>query len=80
MHIDESKKFDKRNIERNIKNGVITKKDYEIYLSKLIDVSDKIFIPEEEALTNFGEFDTELENEIQSKKKGTKRKFKVKPR
>ena len=47
MHIDEQKKFDKRNIERNIKNGTITQKDYEIYLSKLPDVSDKIFNPEE---------------------------------
>ncbi len=47
MHIDESKKFDKRNIERNIKEGIISKKDYENYLSKLPDLSDKIFIPEE---------------------------------
>ena len=47
MHIDENKKFDKRNVERNIKNGIITQKDYEIYLSRLPDVSDKIFNPEE---------------------------------
>jgi len=80
MHIDESKKFDKRNIDRNIKNGIITKKDYEIYLSKLPDVSGKIFIPGEEALENFGEFDGEVENEIESKKKGAKRRVKVKPR
>ncbi len=48
MHIDESKKFDKRNIERNIKNGVITLKDYEAYIAKLPDVSDKIFDPDAE--------------------------------
>ncbi len=43
MHIDESKKFDKRNIERNIKDGIISEKEYENYLSKLPDLSDKIF-------------------------------------
>ncbi len=47
MHVDESKKFDKRNIERNIKDGRITLKDYETYLSRLPDVSDKIYIAEE---------------------------------
>lgn len=47
MHVDESKKFDKRNIERNIKDGRITLKDYENYLSRLPDVSDKIYTPEE---------------------------------
>jgi len=48
MHVDESKKFDKRNIERNIKDGIITQKEYEAYLAKLPDASDKIFIPEED--------------------------------
>ncbi len=47
MHIDENKKFDKRNIEKNIKDGIITEKDYEIFLSKLPDLSDKLFSPEE---------------------------------
>jgi len=47
MHIDEDKKFDKRNIVRNIKNGIITQKDYEILLSKLPDASEKLFNPEE---------------------------------
>lgn len=47
MHIDQNKKFDIRNIERNIKEGIITQKDYEIYLSKLPDVSDKIYNPDE---------------------------------
>lgn len=47
MHIDDGKKFDKRNIEKNVKDGIITQKDYEIYLSKLPDVSHKIYIPEE---------------------------------
>ncbi len=50
MHLDENKKFDKRNIERNLKDGLITKKDYENYLAKLPDVSDKVFSPEEEGV------------------------------
>jgi len=47
MHIDENKKFDKRNIARNIKSGAVTQKDYDIFLSKLPDVSAKLFNPEE---------------------------------
>lgn len=73
MHIDESKKFDKRNIERNIKNGVIAQKDYEIHLSRLPDASDKIFFPEED-ITDSEEFESSAENEIHSKKKGLKKK------
>jgi len=44
MHIDESKRFDKRNVAQNIKNGIITQKDYEIFLSKLPDASEKLLI------------------------------------
>lgn len=75
MHIDESKKFDKRNIERNIKEGVITQKDYELYLSKLPDVSDKIYIPDE-SIEEAEEFESYKESESQSKKKGGKKKVK----
>lgn len=63
MHIDEGKKFDKRNIERNIKNGIITLKDYQAYLAKLPDVSEKIFNPEDD------EIDSD-EQEAYSKKEG----------
>jgi len=77
MHIDESKKFDKRNIERNIKDGVITQKEYELYLSKLPDVSDKIYIPEE-SIGETEELDSFKENERQPKKKGGKKKGKNK--
>ena len=73
MHIDENKKFDKRNIERNIKDRVIIQKDYETHLSGLPDASDKIFLPEEDR-ADFEEFESSSENEIQSKKKGLKRK------
>ena len=77
MHTDENKKFDKRNIERNIKNGIITQKDYEIYLSKLPDVSDKLFNPEESSVDS-DEFESKKEGEIQSKKKAVKKKSKGK--
>ncbi len=73
MHIDENKKFDKRNIEKNIKNGVIAQKDYEIHLSRLPDASDKIFLPEEDR-ADFEEFESYSGNEIHSKKKGLKKK------
>ena len=66
MHVDEGKKFDIRNLERNIKSGVISQKDYEIYLSKLPDASGKVFNPEAE------EFESANEMELR-KKEGKKR-------
>lgn len=77
MHIDEQKKFDKRNIERNIKNGTISQKDYEIYLSKLLDVGDKISNPEE-FLNHSKDFESKKNSETQTKKKETKKKPKAK--
>jgi len=77
MHIDEDKIFDKRNIERNIKNGIITQTDYEILLSKLPDASDKLFNPEE-TLTDLDEMESKREIEISSKKRGIKKKVKSK--
>ncbi len=47
MHIDESKKFDVRTIERNIREGLISKEEYEQYLQGLPDVSDKVYVEEE---------------------------------
>ena len=77
MHTDEQKKFDIRNIERNTKGGIITQKDYETYLSKLPDVSDKVFNPE---LTSeeSGEAESKQEGELLSKKKEMKKKVKTK--
>lgn len=72
MHVDENKKFDKRNVEKNIKNGVITQKDYESYLTRLPDASDKI-ISSEEDMSDSEEFESSLEPEISSQKKGLKR-------
>ncbi len=77
MHIDENKRFDKRNIEKNIKDGIITEKDYEVFLSKLPDVSDKLFSPEE-AVADSEEGEARNEGEMVPKKKGMKRKPKGK--
>ena len=77
MHIDEQKKFDKRNIERNIKNGIITQKDYEIYLSKLPDVSDILFNPEGSSVDS-NKFESKKQGEIPTKKKVVKKKSKGK--
>jgi hypothetical protein len=68
MHTDENKKFDKRNVERNIKEGIITQKDYETYLSKLPNVSDKLFNPEETS-AELDRLEPKRESEISSKKK-----------
>jgi len=76
MHIDENKKFDKRNVVRNIKNGIITKKDYEIFLSKLPDASDKLFDPEEVS-NDSDEIESQKEGEPSSRKKGIKKKMKA---
>lgn len=39
--------FDNRTIERNIKRGVITRKDYEKHLKTLPDIKDKLLDPVE---------------------------------
>ena len=40
--------FDLRTVERNIKRGVITRKDYERHLKSLADASDKVIPVEAE--------------------------------
>ncbi len=77
MHIDENKRFDKRNIEKNVKDGIITERDYETFLSKLPDVSDKLFNPEE-AVADSEEVEVSKEGEMPPKKKAIKKKMKVK--
>ncbi len=77
MHIDESKKYDRRNIERNIKDGIIAEKDYEIYLSKLPDISDKSFNLEED-ITDDDEIEQIAEDEKPTKKRIIKKKAKGK--
>ncbi len=77
MHIDEGKKFDKRNITKNIKDGIITQKDYEIFLSKLPDVSDKLFNPDE-GLAILDETKSKKESEATLKKKRVRKKLRAK--
>jgi hypothetical protein len=77
MHIDEDKKFDKRNVARNIKNGIITQKDYDTFVSRLPDVSNKLFNPEETS-TDLGEIESREVSETSSRKKGMKKKAKGK--
>jgi len=77
MHTDENKKFDKRNVVRNIKDGIITQKDYEIYLSKLPDVSDKLSNIED-SLVETEDFKSKRQEEIQIKKRVIKKKTKGK--
>ena len=77
MHIDENKKFDKRNIARNIKSGAVTQKDYDIFLSKLPDVSAKLFSPEE-APADSDQAESREVSEASLKKKVTKKKAKGK--
>ena len=38
----DSRLFDLRNVERNIKRGLITRKDYDKHLKALNDAKDKI--------------------------------------
>ena len=73
MHIDENKKFDKRNANRNILDGLMTQKDYEIHLSKLPDVSEKVFNPEE-SIADSKDFESKKEDETQGKKRVEKKK------
>ena len=77
MHIDESKRFDKRNVAQNIKNGIITQKDYEIFLLKLPDASEKLFNPEEN-IAELDEIGLKKESEPSSKKRGVRKKVKGK--
>ena len=76
MHIDETKKFDKRNVETNIRDGVVSKKEYEAYLSKLPDVSDKVFA--EECLGDQQGLLPDRDREIEIKQKKLKKKPKAK--
>jgi hypothetical protein len=55
----------------------MTQKDYEIYLSKLPDAINKLFNPEE-SLTDSEALETKKDNEMQTKKRGLKKKTKGK--
>jgi len=42
MHIDEDKKFDRRTIEKNLKEGIISPTEWEKYLKALPDASNNV--------------------------------------
>jgi hypothetical protein len=46
--------FDRRIVERNIKRGLTTRKDYDKYLKSLADAADKVKSPDEEMPTDDG--------------------------
>jgi predicted fused transcriptional regulator/phosphomethylpyrimidine kinase len=50
MHIDDNKKFDKRTIEKNLREGIVSVEEWEKFLRTLPDVSDNVdfIMPEEE--------------------------------
>lgn len=73
MHVDENKKFDKRNIEKNIKNGFISWKDYENFLGGLPDVSEKIYMPGEK-IFEAGDEEAGGKEEMSSGRKALKKK------
>jgi hypothetical protein len=43
--------FDLRTVERNIKRGLITRKEYERFLKSLGDASDKLALAEPDSVT-----------------------------
>ena len=42
MHIDENKKFDKRTIEKNLREGIVSAEEWKKFLRSLPDVSDNV--------------------------------------
>lgn len=42
MHINENKKFDKRTIEKNLREGVVSAEEWKKFLRSLPDVSDNV--------------------------------------
>ncbi|NIO03037.1 MAG: hypothetical protein GTN74_00050 [Proteobacteria bacterium] len=43
MHTDEEKRYDKRTIEGNLRQGVMSHQEFQEYLTNLPDVSHKAF-------------------------------------
>jgi hypothetical protein len=76
MHTDENKRFDKRNIESSLRRGVMASKEYENYLNRLPDASDKIFDPEDESPGQQEDVELRGSHEDMTKKRGGKGKGK----
>ena len=76
MHIDEGKKFDKRTIERNLREGSISAKEWEKYLKALPDVSDSaapVLLDEEQEGKTTGKQETKS-GESAEKEEATQKK------
>jgi hypothetical protein len=76
MHTDESKKYDRRIIEILFRRGTALPKDYESYLSKLPDVSSKVYNPEEKGMEEGEESDSRGDSGEDARKKGMKKRGK----
>jgi len=55
--------YDVRTIERNIKKGNITRKDYEKHLKALPDTTEKVAPPEEEGADEVDDIDEDDETD-----------------
>jgi hypothetical protein len=76
MHTDEKKKYDTRIIEIHFRRGMVLPKDYETYLSKLPDVGNKVYNPEEEDLEEGEGLDSRGDSEEDARRKGMKKRGK----
>ena len=74
MHTDENKRFDSRNIKSCLRRGLITQKNYESYLLKLPDVSDKVFQTDKENAEDGEEHGSRNDCEMISKKTRKRKK------
>jgi len=73
MHTDENKKYDRRNIDGNLQRGLVSAKEYETYLSRLPDVSDKVFQPDEKGFEDGKGLDAGGDPGVPSRKAATGR-------
>jgi hypothetical protein len=76
MHIDERKRYDKRNMENNLRGRGVLPKDYEAYLARLPDVGDKAYTPEQEVLEGGDQPGPPGDLEMPLRQKGAKKKGK----
>jgi hypothetical protein len=58
--------FDRRVVERNIKKGLITRKDYEKHLKSLSDVAGNIASADERAEEAIDDIDDDEDDELES--------------
>jgi hypothetical protein len=49
MHIDGNKKFDNRSIDQRIRDGSVSRREYQDYLANLPDAYGKAYDPKDQA-------------------------------